>query len=107
MVTTNGILKGFGAPSQKTRLLGGVAQILIYPRPSSCLADVRLFVRTNPNTSESWVIDSGASFHATLPHVIFQSYVKGELGKVYLRDDKSCDIIRKVNVIVILFSGSS
>ena len=30
-------------------------------------------------SSESWVIDSGASFHATFQH-IFQNYVKGELG---------------------------
>jgi len=29
-------------PSQKTVLLGKVAQILIYPRPSPCLANVRL-----------------------------------------------------------------
>ena len=36
---------GSGAPSQKTSLLGGVAQILINPRPSSRLADVGLFVR--------------------------------------------------------------
>ena len=37
--------EGFGAPSQKTSLLGGVAQILIYPRPSPRLAEVGLFVR--------------------------------------------------------------
>jgi len=36
--------EGLGTPSQKTSLLGGVAQILIYPRPSPRLADV-LFVR--------------------------------------------------------------
>ena len=39
-------IEGLGASSQKTSLLGGVAQILIYPRPSSCLADVGLFVRS-------------------------------------------------------------
>ena len=38
-------LEGLGAPSQKTSLLGGVAQILIYSRPSPRLADVGLFVR--------------------------------------------------------------
>ena len=38
-------LEGLGAPPQKTSLLGGVAQILIYPRPSPRLADVGLFVR--------------------------------------------------------------
>ena len=38
-------LEGLGAPSQKTSLLGRVAQILINPRPSPCLADVGLFVQ--------------------------------------------------------------
>jgi len=38
-------LEGLRAPSKKTSLLGGVAQILIFPRPSPCLADVGLFVR--------------------------------------------------------------
>ena len=38
-------LVGLEAPSQKTSLLGGVAQILIFPRPSPRLADVGLFVR--------------------------------------------------------------
>ena len=39
------LLEGLGAPSQKTSLLGGVVQILIYPRPSPRLAVVGLFVR--------------------------------------------------------------
>ena len=39
---------------QKTSLLGGVAQILIYPRPSPCLANVGLFVCTNLNRSHPW-----------------------------------------------------
>jgi len=34
-----------GASSQKTTLLGGVAQILINSRTSPCLADVGLFVQ--------------------------------------------------------------
>jgi len=34
--------------------------------------------------SESWVIHSGASFHATSRHEIFQDYVKSELRKVYV-----------------------
>ena len=39
------LCEGFGAPSQKPSFLGGVAQILIYLRPSPCLVDVGLFVR--------------------------------------------------------------
>ena len=45
LVMVEGVVEGLGAPSQKTSLLGGVAQILIFPRPSPRLADVRLFVR--------------------------------------------------------------
>ena len=39
------IREGLEAPSQKTSLLGGVAKIVIYPRPSPRLTDVGLFVR--------------------------------------------------------------
>ena len=39
-----------GASSQKVNMLGGVAQTLIYPRPSTSLADVGLFVRTMLNS---------------------------------------------------------
>ena len=46
-------------------------------------------------SSESWVIDSGASFHATYCHEMFQDYMKGDLGKVYLGDDELCNIISK------------
>ena len=46
-----------GAPSQNTSLFGGVAQILIYPRSSRCLADVELFIRPkfqqSPSNKES------------------------------------------------------
>jgi len=53
------------------------------------------------------VIDSGTSFYATSRHDIFQNYVKGKLGKVYLGDDKPCDIVGKGNVMVSLFNGST
>ena len=42
-------IEGLGAPSKKTSLLGGVAQILIYPRSSSCLADVDYLFDPNLN----------------------------------------------------------
>ena len=40
-----------GEPSRKVNLLGGVAQTLIYPRPSPSLTDVGLFVHTMLNNS--------------------------------------------------------
>ena len=57
--------------------------------------------------SELWVIDLDASFHATSRHDIFQNYVKGELEKMYLGDDESCDIIKKGDVMVNLSNGSA
>ena len=42
-------IEGLGVPSQKTSLLGGVAQILINSRPSPRLADVDYLFDPNPN----------------------------------------------------------
>jgi hypothetical protein len=45
------------------------------------------------NTTESWVVDSGDSFHAT-PHMkYFQYYVQGDFGQVYSSDDEPCQIV--------------
>ena len=38
------------------------------------------------NISESWVVDSGASFHATPHRKHFVDYVQGDFGQVYLSD---------------------
>ena len=50
------------------------------------------------NVAESWVVDSGASFHATPHRNYFQDYVQGDFGQVYLGDDKPCKIVGKGNV---------
>jgi hypothetical protein len=44
------------------------------------------------NTTESWVVDYGASFHATPHRKYFQDYVQGDFGHVYLGDDEPCQI---------------
>ena len=49
------------APSQKTSLLSEVTQIIIYSRPSPCLADVGLFVRPKSQQIEGL----GAPFQKT------------------------------------------
>ena len=54
---------------------------------------------------ESWVLDSGASFHATSQKELFEQYVPGNLGKVYLGDDQPCDIVGK-GVVKIKLNGS-
>ncbi|GMY25340.1 F-box/RNI-like superfamily protein, partial [Fagus crenata] len=48
--------------------------------------------------AESWVLDSGASFHATSSSELFTSYTPGNLGKVYLGDDQPCDVVGKGEV---------
>jgi hypothetical protein len=39
------------------------------------------------NSSESWVVDSGASFHVTPHKKHFLDYVQGDFGQVHLGDD--------------------
>jgi hypothetical protein len=39
------------------------------------------------NISKPWVVDSGASFHATPHRKHFLDYVRGDYGQVHLGDD--------------------
>ena len=45
------------------------------------------------NIYESWVVDLGASFHATTHRKHFLDYVKGDFGKVHFSDDGPCKIV--------------
>ena len=45
------------------------------------------------NIIDAWVVDLGASFHATPNRKHFHDYVQGYFGKVRLGDDKPCKII--------------
>jgi hypothetical protein len=47
---------------------------------------------------ESWVLESVASFHATSQKEFFKNYVSGNLGKVYLGNEQSCEIVGKGDV---------
>ena len=42
------------------------------------------------NISESWVVDSWASFHATPHRKHFLDYVQGDFGQFHLGDDAPC-----------------
>jgi len=44
---------------------------------------------------QSWVLDYGASFHATSHKEFFENYVPVNLGKVYLGNKQSCEIMGK------------
>ena len=41
------------------------------------------------------MLDSGALFHATLQRDFFENYVPDNLGKAYLGNEQSCDIVGK------------
>jgi hypothetical protein len=45
------------------------------------------------NISESWVVDSGDSFHATPHRNHFLDYFQGDFGQVHLGDDAPCKIV--------------
>ena len=44
------------------------------------------------NIIDAWVVDSGASFHATPDRKHFHDYVQGDFGQVRLGDDKPSKI---------------
>jgi hypothetical protein len=45
------------------------------------------------NIYESWVVDSGASYHATPHRKHFLDYVQGDFGQVHLGDNAPCKIV--------------
>jgi hypothetical protein len=52
------------------------------------------------NISDSWVVDSRVSFHATPHRKHFLDYVQGDFGQVHLGNDAPCKIVgmRKVKI---------
>ena len=55
---------------------------------------------------ESWILDSGASFHSTSCKESLQNYVAGNFGKVYLADDEPLDIVEKGEVQLKTVNGT-
>ncbi|KAE8673187.1 hypothetical protein F3Y22_tig00111807pilonHSYRG00005 [Hibiscus syriacus] len=47
---------------------------------------------------ESWILDSGASFHSTPCREIMENYVNGDFGKVHLADDETLKIVGKGDI---------
>ena len=41
---------------------------------------------------ESWILDSGASFHSSPSKELFQNFKSGNFGKVYLGDNKALEV---------------
>ena len=42
---------------------------------------------------ESWIVDSGASFHSSPNKELFHNFVGGKFGKVHLAGNKSLEIL--------------
>jgi len=52
------------------------------------------------NITDSWVVDSWVSFHATPGKKYIHDYVQGDFGQVYLGDDKHYKIVGMGKVLV-------
>ena len=55
---------------------------------------------------ESWILDSGASFHSSPSKELFQNVKSGNLRKVYLTDNKALAIEGKGDVYIKTTSGN-
>ncbi|WCJ44212.1 Retrovirus-related Pol polyprotein from transposon TNT 1-94 [Euphorbia peplus] len=55
---------------------------------------------------ESWVLDSGASFHSCSSADLMENYTSGKFGKVYLADDEPLEIVGKGDVSIKTKNGS-
>ena len=58
------------------------------------------------NTSDYWVVDSGASRHATPHRKFFHDYVNHDFGHVLLGDAEPCKIVGKGKVQIKLNNGN-
>jgi hypothetical protein len=55
---------------------------------------------------DSWVLDSGASFHTTPICEILKNYMAGNFGKVYLVDGTALDVVGTCDVRIRVHSDS-
>ena len=58
------------------------------------------------NIINYWVVDLGASFHATPHRKHFYDYVQGNFGQVCLGDVRELDIIGRGEVLINLENGN-
>lgn len=56
---------------------------------------------------KSWVLDFGVFFHARTDKECLKNYMQGDYGKVYLGDNKTCNIIGKRDVWMNLPNGGT
>jgi hypothetical protein len=73
---------------------------------NDCSSDEALIMCCDSKDESCWIVDSGASFHATSNRDCFLNYEKGKFGKVYLGDDEPCDIIGQGDVQLRMANGT-
>lgn len=61
-------------------------------------SDTEALILSPDARNKSWVIYSGASFHAASCKEVLRNYVSGDFRKVYLGDDEPCSIVGKGDV---------
>ena len=55
---------------------------------------------------DSWIMDSIVSFHTTPSKDLLSKYISERIGKVYLADGKSLDIVGRGDINIKTSSGS-
>ena len=58
------------------------------------------------NTSDDWVVYSGASCHVIPHRKFFHDYVPGDFGHVLMGDDERCKIVGVGKVLIKLNNGN-
>jgi hypothetical protein len=73
---------------------------------ANVVADGEALILSVDSPLDSWVLDSGASFHTTAIREILENYVSGDFGKVYLADGKALDVVGIGNVKIRIHADS-
>ena len=63
-------------------------------------------IMSHEKNSDYWVLDSGASFHATPHKNYFSNYTQGDFGQVLLGNAHLCKIVGIGNIIMKLPNGT-
>jgi hypothetical protein len=73
---------------------------------ANVVADGEALILSVDSPLDSWVLDSGASFHTTAIREILENYVSGDFGKVYLADGTALDVVGIGNVKIRIHADS-
>lgn len=77
----------------------------VIQRGDSDCSDGDLLSVSSCKTSDSWILDTGCSFHMTWNKDWFDSYKSGDFGFVYMGNDKACAITGKGQIKIRMYNG--